>query len=73
MRETHVGPSQSCCGYLLTPIADTTHPRRLRLGDLLVLGARMLLRPSGGEGLSNILAPNTPALLDTRKSVFDPF
>ena len=34
MRETHEGPSQSCCGYLLTPIAATTHLRRLRLGDL---------------------------------------
>ena len=34
MRETHEGPSQTCCGYLPTPIADTTHLRRLRLGDL---------------------------------------
>jgi hypothetical protein len=34
MRETHEGPSQSCCGYLLTPLAATTHLRRLRLGDL---------------------------------------
>ena len=34
MRETHEGPSQTCCGYLLTPLADTTHLRRLRLGDL---------------------------------------
>ena len=34
MRETHEGPSQSCRGYLLTPIAGTTHLRRLRLGDL---------------------------------------
>ena len=67
MRETHEGPSQTCGGYLLTPIAATTHLRRLRLGDLSVLGARMVLRPSAGEGLSTILAPNTPALLDTRK------
>ena len=34
MRETHEGPSQTCCGYLLTPLAATTHLRRLRLGDL---------------------------------------
>ena len=46
----------------------TTHLRRLRLGDLSVLGARMLLRPSAGEGLSNILTPNTPALLATKKT-----
>jgi hypothetical protein len=32
-----------------------------------VLGARILLRPSAGEGLSTILAPNTPALLDIEK------
>ena len=59
MRETHEGPSQSCRGYLLTPIAAVTHLRRLRLGDLSVLGARMGLWPSEREGLSKILAPNT--------------
>ena len=68
MRETHEGPSQSCRGYLPTPLAGTTHLRRLRLGDLSVLGARMGLWPSAGEGLSPILAPNTPALLDTKRS-----
>ena len=45
----------------------TTHLRRLRLGDLSVLGARMGLWPSAREGQSPILAPNTPALLDTEK------
>ena len=67
MRETHEGPSQTCGGYLLTPIAVTTHLRRLRLGDLSVLGARMGLWPSAREGQSPILVPNTPALLDTIK------
>jgi hypothetical protein len=34
MRETHEGVSQTHYGYLLTPLAVTTHLRRLRLGDL---------------------------------------
>ena len=34
MREAHEGPRESCCGYLPTPLADTTHLRRLRLVDL---------------------------------------
>ena len=65
MRETHEGPSQTCGGYLLTPLAAATHLRRLRLGDLSVLGARKGLWPSEREGQSTFLAPNTPALLDT--------
>ena len=50
------------------PSPVTTHLRRLRLGDLSVLGARMGLWPSAGEGQGPILAPNTPALLDTKKN-----
>ena len=73
MRETHEGPSQSCRGYLPTPLAGATHLRRLRLGDLSVLGARMGLWPSARDGQSPILAPNTPALLDTEKKGIDPF
>src|SRR6188472_3880353 len=51
----------------LTPSPVTTHPLRLRTGDLSVLGARMGLWPSEREGQRPILAPNTPALLDNRK------
>ena len=51
MRETQEGSSQTCCGYLLTPIADTTHLRRLRLGDL----SRWVRR--GCWGRANAKAP----------------
>ena len=52
------GPSQTCSQYLLTPLADTTHLRRLRLGDLSRWVRRVCPWPSAGEGTGRLSAPN---------------
>ena len=61
------GSSPTTTRYETEAEREHSHLRRLRLGDLSVLGARMGLWPSAREGQSPILVPNTPALLDTRK------
>ena len=68
MREAHEGPSESCCGYLPTPLAVTTHLRRLRLGDSVALGAERMARAERRRRREHPLrAQRAPALLDTKK------
>ena len=65
------GSSPTTTRYETEADREHSHLRRLRLGDLSVLGARMGLWPSARDGQSPILAPNTPALLGTRKKEWD--